>query len=707
MNIRLARLDLLADLRDPLGLTRPSHTATRAGPSRGSSRRRGASRATRRFRRLGSRAMATTDLELGGLPGAPPPPRPTPRATPAMQPGDVVLLEMNGDKWAFVNLKRDQCVPPSPRRRPTAPLAPLAALGRARDGARRRGRSPRAVPPRGPPAAAAARLTRRPPPRSPTTHPALLASRPLPRTACIGKHRAVSLNPLLGAPFGSCYEVTPDGVLYPARRDAIGDWDTRPSEDHRSNETIFDRKDHSAQALTHDDIARMKRSGAEADEIVERLCAGSATFEAKTAFAQEKYKKKKLRKHVVRVVARQPSARWVCEAYFHKQPSATGSLRYDALAMLLASANVGAGARPLVVERCGGAVLAAVAERCGGLEGARVVAAHAGGRGTGAPGYDIARMMNLSEEARAAIATASLGELIDARDKAEAADGEDGEGDEEPGGGEAGGEGASKAPDEKAPASGASAPASEDASAPASASAAASSHPPSTKPPGWVSKRLAPATRAALASLSAPSEGFTSLVLAAPDLDPGPVLRRTLPLLAPSAPFAAWFPAAQPLAEALHALRSAGAAVNLSMHEPWLRKHQVLPGRTHPTMTTDAGAGGFVLSGNRVLTKEEEERAERRASREKEDDVTRPDSAEGGAEEAGTRGGGAEAEEEDARGPESAEAAARRAEARKRKRARDEHRGAGGEEAGEEQPAGEEPRPEGPARRASTRSKTR
>ena len=207
-------------------------------------------------------------------------------------------------------------------------------------------------------------------------------------------------------------------------------------------------------------------------------------------------------------------------------------------------------------------------------------------------------------------------------------------------------------------------------------------------------------------------------MLAAPDLDPGPVLRRTLPLLAPSAPFAAWFPAAQPLAEALHALRSAGAAVNLSMHEPWLRKHQVLPGRTHPTMTTDAGAGGFVLSGNRVLTKEEEERAERafeRARREKEDVTTRPEPAEGGAEEAGTRGGRAEAEEEeDARGgPESAEeAAAKRAETRKR--ARDEDRGAGGEEAGEEQPAGEEPepageepRPEGPARRASTRSKTR
>jgi hypothetical protein len=27
-----------------------------------------------------------------------------------MGPGDVVLLEMNGEKWAFINLKRGQCV---------------------------------------------------------------------------------------------------------------------------------------------------------------------------------------------------------------------------------------------------------------------------------------------------------------------------------------------------------------------------------------------------------------------------------------------------------------------------------------------------------------------------------------------------------------------------------------------------------------------
>ena len=49
--------------------------------------------------------------ELGGLPGAPPPPLGPPLEVPKMAPGDVVLLEMNGEKWAFINMKRGQCVP--------------------------------------------------------------------------------------------------------------------------------------------------------------------------------------------------------------------------------------------------------------------------------------------------------------------------------------------------------------------------------------------------------------------------------------------------------------------------------------------------------------------------------------------------------------------------------------------------------------------
>ena len=413
------------------------------------------------------------------------------------------------------------------------------------------------------------------------------------RTACIGKHRAVSLNPLIDAPFGSCYEVNQDGILYPAERDPVGEWHSaKPVDDHRSNKSIVDHKDQRAQALSHDDIARMKAQGAHAEDIVAKLCENSATFESKTAFAQEKYRKKKLMKHLVRVRARSPTARAVCEAYFYKQPAATNWMRYDALGMLLALGNVGANAQPLVVETCGGLVVAAAAERCGGA--GVVVAGHAG---KNCNSLDITRLMNLTDEARASVLTAPLTELIKARKmsdeeiKAEA---------------EAEAEAEAKAAEAAAEAKANEEAANDEAAndEAANAEAANDEAPPENaphqreRPEGWRPKRLAAASAADVRRLTRPSEGFTSLILAAPALEPTSALRDVLPLLAPSAPFAVWSYAAQPLAEALDHLRKTHAAVNLSLHEPWLRKHQVLPGRTHPTMTTAAGAGGYVLSGN-------------------------------------------------------------------------------------------------------------
>jgi tRNA (adenine-N(1)-)-methyltransferase non-catalytic subunit len=47
-------------------------------------------------------------LELGGLSGSPLPPKPEKCDAQLMAPGDVVLLDMNGEKWAFVNLKANQ-----------------------------------------------------------------------------------------------------------------------------------------------------------------------------------------------------------------------------------------------------------------------------------------------------------------------------------------------------------------------------------------------------------------------------------------------------------------------------------------------------------------------------------------------------------------------------------------------------------------------
>ena len=407
------------------------------------------------------------------------------------------------------------------------------------------------------------------------------------RTACIGKHREVSLEPLLGQPFGSCYEVNQDGILYPAERDPIGEWHAaKPEDDHRSNKEIFDRKDASAQGLSHDDIARLKKQGVAGDELVQKLCENSATFSDKTAFAQEKYVKKKMLKHLTRVRARQPSARAICEAYFYKQPATTNWMRYDALGLLLLHANLGANAQPLVVEACGGLVVAAAAERVG-AEGAsgRVCAGHAGPH---CNSLDIIKLMNLSAAARECVVTAPLTALLDARARWKRGEDVD----------------AAAAAEETAIAAAREAA----LETKRAKMAAEGNQTQKERAEGWRPKRLTAASPSVIAHLARPSEGFTSLILASPALEPLDALRKCLPLCAPSAPFAAWCPFSQPLADALHALRRERLAVNLALTEPWLRRHQVLPGRTHPTMTTGAGAGGFVLSGNWIPPEENTKR---------------------------------------------------------------------------------------------------
>ena len=78
--------------------------------------------------------------------------------------------------------------------------------------------------------------------------------------------------------------------------------------------------------------------------------------------------------------------------------------------------------------------------------------------------------------------------------------------------------------------------------------------------------------------------------------DPQPALLAAARFLKPGAPFVAFCPEASPLSAAATALRGAGLIINVSLSETWTREYQVLPQRTHPTMSMH-GASGFVLAG--------------------------------------------------------------------------------------------------------------
>lgn len=91
---------------------------------------------------------------------------------------------------------------------------------------------------------------------------------------------------------------------------------------------------------------------------------------------------------------------------------------------------------------------------------------------------------------------------------------------------------------------------------------------------------------------------WDGLILAT-ELSPLSVLARLTPYLAGSATITVYSPYHQILAELLQWTRKDGRYLNANLLESWTRTYQVLPGRTHPLMTTSA-TGGYLFHATRV-----------------------------------------------------------------------------------------------------------
>jgi len=440
----------------------------------------------------------------------------------------------------------------------------------------------------------------------------------------------VSLAPLLGCPFGACFELA-DGVLVRAQPPAPAPPELEA--DERSNKALLDdgnaqvlrgssglapvllwRHTHSrrpaltrpprpAQALTASQIRGMRQCGASGEEIVSALVASSATFGSKTAFSQEKYKLKKQRKYCSRVTAYRPTAGRVCQAFFSKarlkcthaagerlahtlslsqSPDRIAYLRFDTLALALCACDAASGGCVLVADGCGGLAAASVVERLGGL--GRVCCVHTSAV---VPQMDIVRFFNFGEAQMDTLRRAPLSAL-----EAAFALGT---------GPPAAAAAATAAASEAAAAAAASADAAVAADydpqpvAPAAAGPSAGGR---RGARGHSSGRIGAASRAELLGYAA-TGGFGSLLCCLPSHEPQALLARLLPLLAGGAPFALFSNYLQPLADCAEALLRRRAAVCVELHEPWSREYQVLPQRTHPHMGM-AATGGYLLIGTTV-----------------------------------------------------------------------------------------------------------
>ncbi|XP_004499247.1 uncharacterized protein [Cicer arietinum] len=391
-----------------------------------------------------------------------------------------------------------------------------------------------------------------------------------------------SLKPLIGCPFGTVFQLdsSSDGPFLSPLQPKGNVNNTEEIKDGQLNGEVRDNRslidNNTAQSLTGEDIEDMRRQGAKGDEIIEALIANSATFEKKTSFSQEKYRLKKQKKYAPKVLMRRPVARSICEAYFKKYPLKIGFLRVDTLSLLLSMANVSSNSDILVVDMVGGLVTGAVAERLGGT--GYVCNTYLGQ----APySMDIVRIFNLSDEICKRILRCSMSDLLSQKESQQ----QNLLNDE------------SQSNDQMNVLGGI-----EEISH-SSENAISDLGAENTTLPALRACKAAKAGEKASPEVvdSWKENGFSSLIIAAPDVDTWTLVKDLLPLLSNSAPFAIYHQYLQPLATCMHNLQLGKMAIGLQISEPWLREYQVLPSRTHPCMQMSA-FGGYILSGTKICS---------------------------------------------------------------------------------------------------------
>lgn len=400
-------------------------------------------------------------------------------------------------------------------------------------------------------------------------------------TLKIGKKNC-SLKPIIGCPFGSLFRVenAKDGP-YLSRvvvTEQDDDGNNAQEEENVTGEELKDNRalvdNNTAQSLTGDDIDEMRRQGVTGDQIVEALIANSTTFDKKTSFSQEKYRLRKQKKYAPKVLVRRPFVRSICDAYFRKHPAKIGCLRSDSLSLLLSTANVTPYSDVMVVDMVGGIVTGAAAERLGGT--GYVCNMHLGV--TTYP-MDIVRIFNFSDDICKRIVRCCLNDLCPGQN------------------------GSHEAQTMVCDSTNQLDVLEDDISLEQNMTSVEPSCKTANRDPTTYKSIKAGEVASEELIDSWKERGFSSLIMAAPELDVWSVIQKLLPHLAYSASFAIYHQYLQPLAVCMHNLQREKMAINLQISEPWLREYQVLPSRTHPRMQMSA-FGGYILTGTRICTSE-------------------------------------------------------------------------------------------------------
>eukprot|EP00965_Chrysotila_dentata_P223450 6193579-Pleurochrysis_carterae.AAC.1 len=178
----------------------------------------------------------------------------------------------------------------------------------------------------------------------------------------------IKLDPIIGAPSGGLFLVHDNELIYDERTseemDEVVARIAGEGGSGSSNAQLVD--DGLAQSLDAAQIKRLKTNGASGEEVLRALATSSKTFAGKTAFSQEKYLKKKAKKHMQWLTASAPTALSIVDMHTAKSPEKVLGLRRDTLSILLSLSNAQPHARVLVLDGMQGLLIGAIAQRLGG-----------------------------------------------------------------------------------------------------------------------------------------------------------------------------------------------------------------------------------------------------------------------------------------------------------------------------------------------------
>ncbi|GAA5976381.1 hypothetical protein JCM10908_005479 [Rhodotorula pacifica] len=414
-------------------------------------------------------------------------------------------------------------------------------------------------------------------------------------TISLGKYGSFKGNLLVNHPYGHTYEIDSNTNLIHPIQVTLNDVE----ETEANNQLIAST---GAQALSHEDIQALKDSGLTGREIIQRQIDEHKAFELKTEYSKDKYLKRKQAKYLQLFTPLEPTVHQIAQFNFERQPSKTRELRPDTLANLLAMANVRPNSRLLVVEDLGGMVVAAAVERMAGRGRIMVI-----NDADSPPDLHLLESFNFSPEDLAPISSLHWAATQESWSPPDLP------------------LGTTADPEEALSNATATATATEEAGkvdadvkveeggvAPATTaeegSTAAKAAETAPRPPVprrnnretlKLKKRRATFEKAREAREDFFRGEFDGVIIAC-EYEPFSIIERLLPRIAGSAPVVVFSHHIQVLFPALQALKSHSSFVAPTIHEPFLRRYQVLPGRCHPEMQGMA-SGGMILSCIRVL----------------------------------------------------------------------------------------------------------